>query len=736
MANGRGTSEAGSPARLRCGRTCGYHQIDQDLAAVHNGAAVIFGAAMCTRPRSRLVWLPAWPLLMTCRIACCWTALALAAVVVLVPDMGLAQPTVTHVVPGAVQPGKTTELIVFGTKLTAPVEVWTSFSGTVAVLPAEGKAAGEKAVHCRVTLPANVQPGIVGLAVATAVGASDVAYFMVDVLPSVADAAGNDTPPAAQEISLPVAVDGASGGTLADYFRFSAKAGARVSCEVVANRLGWDFDPLVRVLDAAGNELLLADDDAASGVDPRFVFTAPADGSYVIELRDNRYKPGGRYRLRLGDFPLVTTPMPLMVQRGSQNEVTFLGPQLNGVSTTNILIPGGVREGVAATGINVTGRASPGWTTLGLAEIPVHAEEADAGSCELPCIVSGVIGQAGEVDAWRFAATKGAQLRFRAITRSLGSAAVLSLKVTDAAGKQVAASPVTESDEPVLAFAAASDGDYRLVVEELAGRGGTDFGYAVECRRGPQFSLVLKNDKNNRLRYAASAGGAFYLDVQAQRAGFDGPIKLSIDTPRSGWQVFSHVIAAKANETRMYVVPPPDWEAGDITDLRVSGRGEAGEDSLRAVMSTTVQLRASRPHFPYPPAWHDGTVFVSGLAAKPAIFSVTSPAVVDFDSEAGQGKLAIEMERIDAKFKDTALTVIPVGLPAGLAAEIKRSGNGPKETYEVLLKGPKKMAAGPHTFRFFAYAELNGEGRGFYSGDVRIVIREESALAEKKAAAP
>ena len=46
-----------------------------------------------------------------------------------------------------------------------------------------------------------------------------------------------------------------------------------------------------------------------------------------MELRDNRYKPGGRYRLRLGDFPLVSTPLPLVVQRGTATALGFTGPR-------------------------------------------------------------------------------------------------------------------------------------------------------------------------------------------------------------------------------------------------------------------------------------------------------------------------------------------------------------------------------------------------------------------------
>src|SRR5205085_1251460 len=129
---------------------------------------------------------------------------------------------------------------------------------------------------------------------------SDVAYVMLDDLASLADNEKNHVEHEPQQISLPAAIDGQSDGTLADYYLFSATAGQRVSCEAVGARLGSDFDALIRVLDPTGNELLLADDDRATGADCRFVFTAPMNSSYLLEVRDNRYKPGGSYRLRLG----------------------------------------------------------------------------------------------------------------------------------------------------------------------------------------------------------------------------------------------------------------------------------------------------------------------------------------------------------------------------------------------------------------------------------------------------
>jgi len=233
----------------------------------------------------------------------------------------------------------------------------------------------------------------------------------------------------------------------------------------------------------------------------------------------------------------------------------------------------------------------------------------------------------------------------------------------------------------------------------------------------------LKNDKANRLKYSVASGGAFTLDVQCQRVGYDGPISLSIDSPRNGWQTVNDVIPAKANEVRMYVLPPLDFAAGEIADFKIVGRAEAGGHELVSTMATTLQLRAARPQLPYPPAWHDGTLFVSGLGNKPRFYVASgSTTELTLPRTTNQTQFAINFERTDAKFKDTPLTVIPLGLPPGLTAEVKRNGNGPKETYDVTLKAAKEIADGDYLFRYFAYAEMNGQGRATLSGDIRLKI--------------
>src|SRR4030095_11373411 len=108
----------------------------------------------------------------------------------------------------------------------------------------------------------------------------------------------------------------------------------------------------------------------------RFVFTAPRDGSYLLEVRDNRYKPGGRYRLRLGDFPLISTTPPLFAQRNSPSEMFFRGLLAESTQPLTILPAGGSGTGEAVNlSAKLPGRQSSGWAALGLTENPVVFEK-------------------------------------------------------------------------------------------------------------------------------------------------------------------------------------------------------------------------------------------------------------------------------------------------------------------------------------------------------------------------
>ena len=62
----------------------------------------------------------------------------------------------------------------------------------------------------------------------------------------------------------------------------------------------------------------VAFNDDAVGADSRLAWRCEKEGEYLVELRDVTYRGGNAfgYRLRVGDFPMVSAPYPLRAEQG------------------------------------------------------------------------------------------------------------------------------------------------------------------------------------------------------------------------------------------------------------------------------------------------------------------------------------------------------------------------------------------------------------------------------------
>jgi len=111
---------------------------------------------------------------------------------------------------------------------------------------------------------------------------------------------------AARTIEPPITISGhISRSAELDIYTVRMKKGERVRLRVMARQLGSLLDPVLRVLDGTGKQLVRTD-DSGGGKDCETVFAAPANGEFRIELRD-LYRHGGlRYVYRLD----VTPPRP------------------------------------------------------------------------------------------------------------------------------------------------------------------------------------------------------------------------------------------------------------------------------------------------------------------------------------------------------------------------------------------------------------------------------------------
>lgn len=656
-----------------------------------------------------------------CAKIVCW----LVAVLTLGINICQAQPAVTSLSPTVLKPGVATQITFAGTKLEGAVGIWTSFPARAEWIGADPAAKEVKQLVCKLHVPVGASLGIGGIAIATSKGLSDVMPVMIDDLPLVTDSGNNRLAGTPQEVTLPAVIAGTGDGASSDFYSFAVKANEKITLDLIAARLGSDFDGVLRVLDASGKELLMLDDDIAAGADCRGVFVAPAEGKYVVELRDNRFKAGGKYLLRIGNIPLVTTSHPIGVQRGVPTTVNFVGPHGDGLTPFSLLV-----GDQAANRLPLS--AGSGWSTLVTSDLPSVVEvAATKDALTLPVALQGVLSAAKEKDEFPLTIAKGQRVTFKPISRSVGSPASCSLRLLNAAGGVIGEAAVTENEEEPLSVVVSENGVYRLQVSDLTGRGGSDFSYRIEVVVGPTFSLSLKNDpKVNKTRFAIAAdGGAFALDVVAARNGYDGPIRLSLNSPRSGWQVFNSVIAAKAAEIKLYVLPPADLSPAELASLKIVGQATELPDAPVASMSTVTQLRLARPAMVYPPGWLDGLILVAGLSDKNEFYTVSqTKQEITFLRQIGEAKLTLAMQRTNAAFKDVPLAVSVPKVPAGLTVEVKRNGNGPAETYDIILKGAKDIATGRHTLRYFAYAELTGTGLAVASNDVLVNIVDPLAV--------
>src|SRR5205807_1038280 len=147
-----------------------------------------------------------------------------------------------------------------------------------------------------------------------------------------------------QTVPVPCVVVGKAVAELADYYRINGKAGERVSFEVLGRRLGSSIDPQLTLIDPrTGRELPGGHNNDSPGLqtDSRLTYTFKEAGDYLVEVRDTMWRggPDFYYRLRIGDFPCATTPIPMAARRGSQVLVSFAGPNVEGVAPVEVSVP-------------------------------------------------------------------------------------------------------------------------------------------------------------------------------------------------------------------------------------------------------------------------------------------------------------------------------------------------------------------------------------------------------------
>jgi hypothetical protein len=194
------------------------------------------------------------------------------------------------------------------------------------------------------SLPTNVPPGTYRIAVNRKGTNSNPVPFALDTLPEAVEREPNNSPASAQEVTLPVIINGRIGKPDDwDVFRFVGKSNDIIVAEVQARRLDSPLDSILKLTDATGSLVAFNDDheDPSAGVnthhaDSYLMVRLPADGPYFVHLGDTARQGGEEYgyRLRLSapqpDFSLRVVPSSLSLRSRSSASLTVYALRRDG----------------------------------------------------------------------------------------------------------------------------------------------------------------------------------------------------------------------------------------------------------------------------------------------------------------------------------------------------------------------------------------------------------------------
>ncbi|MGE3313902.1 MAG: hypothetical protein AB7O26_02215 [Planctomycetaceae bacterium] len=614
-------------------------------------------------------------------------------------------PSIGGFSPQAVKPGQATDVKVRGGGLAGVSDVWIGFNCQAALTPDvkdNGKNAAE--VSYRLTVPADVPVGIYGVRVATPGGVSPLRLLAVDDLPSVAQSPGNKTAAMAQTVALPCAVDGSLDSLARDYYKFPAAAGQRISFEVLARRIGSPLDPLIRILDMAGRELAYSDDEPGLMGDSQLSYTFKTAGEYLVEVSDIRYQGGGFfYRLRMGDFPCVTVPYPMGIQRGKTTPLAFSGSQVEGLEAIATAVPADWKQPCMNVSARFPNGQSSAFATVLVSDATeaVEAEPNDAADkasrVELGAHLNGRFDKPNDIDRFIFTAKKDQNYTFTAVTRSAHAPSDLVMRLYKADGSKVAEADDNGTNDGTFNFAFPADGDYTLAIEDLSARGGSRFGYRVEVKPvTATFDLTASADNIN-----IPQGGTAMLTVTAARKGYNGPITVSLADPPAGVTAVPTVIGTGTNSVVLTVTTTPDAAGSKVFPVRVVGVGKNGETAIQVAATVNDALKAQWNNMPWQPMALAESVAV-GVGPKPNFTLKTEPAAVVFGRNL-KTTFKVVAQRNAGFTEEIALAITPekTGLPPGVTAEIKPIAKDANEAV-VTLTANDKVPLGDFTGVFVA----------------------------------
>jgi hypothetical protein len=510
------------------------------------------------------------------------------------PSSSFAAPNFTHLFPAGGQRGSTVEITAAGTFDVWPVQIWVSGRG-VTVEPATDKG------KFRVTIADDATPGVYWLRPYDATGGGNLRPFLVGTLPEVNEVEPNDEPSKPQKLpAAGVVVNGRlqRNGDVDCYAVPLTKGQTLIANLEAHTTLRSPMDGVLQIVSTDG--FVLAQDNDTRGLDPRIVFTAPVEGTYVVRVFAFPATPDSSIRFSGGDAFIyrltVTTggfadfPLPLAVEQGKSATVTLTGWNLPD-SARAIAVQANDLDAEEVTVCHpdvanpVRLRVEPHRTfdATGLKPVPTPLRS--------PVSVTARVEKPGGAVQFAVLGQKGKPLIARAEANAFGLPLLPTVRVLDAAGKQLArGEPGKLNEDATVRFTPPADGEYAIEVRDLHGHGGEQFAFLLRVEPDvPDFSLSAPAD-----RFTVTPGKPTDVAVTVNRlGGFNQEIELFTEGLPPG--LTAEMVSADGKAPKAITLRLTAEEAGLAGTFRIVGRPKGNMDTVRVARATLAEFAITTP---------------------------------------------------------------------------------------------------------------------------------------------
>jgi hypothetical protein len=271
---------------------------------------------------------------------------------------------------------------------------------------------------------------------------------------------------------------------------------------------------------------------------------------------------------------------------------------------------------------------------------------------------------------------------------------------------KVAETAISDADEWSFDYTFANDGDFRLEVSDLLGRGGAKFGYWIEITEPGTFAIALKPDKATLDQFMLEPNhGACLIDLQIDRFGYDGAIDLALVGSTAGLRIVNPRIAAKAKTARIYLVAEDGWKTESLAMVGLRGTATDQPNVTSRVNSAALQ-RLKQPHVLVPAGWQDGLITLAGVAPTDSPFALEPNKPLQFARQTSTHAGSFTLKRINEAFK-AGVTIIPDRVPTGW----RIVGKNEKDTVHVTFNRRPAVAGEPNQLALRVFGQFQGQSR-------------------------